>query len=133
MMQVVAFSRRLLAPMLRRRDPFPYVLVAEAKVESAPPNGQERKAWLGTIPDFTEEVTGVKLAGVIDGSPAQRAGLARGDILVEFMDRPVANLAAFTQELRSCEPGQHVNLEVLRDGRRLQYIVILADRRDRER
>ena len=50
----------------------------------ARPRARSVRAFTGTIPDYTAEVEGLKLAGVIAGGPAEQAGLAEGDVLVEF-------------------------------------------------
>ena len=44
--------------------------------------GRGYGAYLGTVPDFAEIEHGVKLAGVRGGSPADKAGLKGGDVLV---------------------------------------------------
>lgn len=130
--RVVSYSESLLTLVAEHPDPFPHITVAQADLR--PPGGDAppRKAWLGTIPDFTAEITGVMLAGVIEGSPAARAGLSKGDILVSFADRPVTDLAGLTRLLRTHDPGEQINLEILRQGQRLHYIVVLADRSERE-
>jgi len=92
---------------------------------------QNRSTWLGTLPDFSEGVTGYKLAGVFDGSPAQRAGLEKGDVLVRFAGREVTDLVTFTRALRSVDPGDPVEVEVRRDGRLLRFTVVMGDRADR--
>jgi len=129
---VTAFSHRLLIDLATTVTPFTYQFVAQAPVPMDSGAVSARKAWLGTIPDFTTQVTGVQLAGVITGSPAARAGLVKGDILVSFAGQPVSDLAGFTVLLRRQQPGDQVNLELLRDGKRLHYIVLLADRADRD-
>ncbi|MFH1842250.1 MAG: M28 family peptidase [bacterium] len=129
--RVTAYSYRLLADLAATVAPYTYHFVAQATVPTNTETASTRKAWLGTIPDFTTTVEGVQLAGVIEGSPAARAGLAKGDILVSFAGQPVPDLAGFTILLRSHQPGDQVNLELLRGGKRLHYIVLLADRTER--
>jgi len=130
--QVTALADRLLSSL--RAHPGPLLYLPVAGTGSPPPDGDTppRRAWLGTFPDFgATEVEGVKLAGVIDGSPAKQAGLAKGDILVMLAGEPVADLASLTEILRDCRPGQQVTLQVLRGGKRLEYLVVLRDRDDR--
>ena len=52
------------------------------------------RAYLGTIPDYTTEGTGVKLSGVRAGSPADKAGLKGGDVIVEFGGQKITNIYA---------------------------------------
>lgn len=132
LVRVTAFGARVLEELLAWPEPLAYRAVAEAELRPPAGDAPERRAWLGSIPDFAaEDSVGVRLAGVIDGSPAQRAGLARGDLLLSLDGRPVADLAGLTTILRDCRPGQTVALRVLREGRPLDYLLVLADRRDR--
>ena len=55
----------------------------------------------GSIPDFAELPNGVRFADVRPGSPAAKAGLKAGDILIEFDGKPIQNLYDFTYALRA--------------------------------
>jgi hypothetical protein len=71
--------------------------------------------YLGTIPDFGEyEGEGVLLSGVRNGSPAERAGIRGGDVIVRFGGIPIANLYDYTYALRARKPGEVVDIEVKR-------------------
>ena len=67
--------------------------------------------YFGSIPDFGEGITGVKFADVREGSPAAKAGLKAGDIMVEFDGKPIQNLYDFTYALRGKKPGDEVQGE----------------------
>lgn len=86
-------------------------------------------AYFGSIPDMGEEVNGVKFADVRDGSPAAKAGLKGGDILVEFAGKEIKNLYDFTYALRSHRPGETVKVTVLRGTERLTVDVTLEQRK----
>jgi hypothetical protein len=85
-------------------------------------------AYLGTIPDFTPVPDGVKLSGVRAGSPAERAGLRGGDVLVRLGDDEVHDLQGMTNALRAHKPGDTVRVDVLRDGARLTLTATLGTR-----
>ena len=51
-----------------------------------------RRVSFGSIPDFNHAGEGVLLSGVIPGSPAEKAGLKEGDLLVEFGGAPIEDL-----------------------------------------
>ncbi len=55
----------------------------------------------GSIPDFDEPPKGVRFADVMDGTPAAKAGLKAGDILIEFDGKEIGNLYDFTYALRA--------------------------------
>ncbi|MFB3829770.1 MAG: M28 family peptidase [Bryobacteraceae bacterium] len=102
-------------------------------VKVAPPpsmggGGPGYGAYFGSVPDFGEGAKGVKFADVREGSPAAKAGLKGGDILVEFDGKPIQNLYDFTYVLRTKKPGDEVAVKVLRDGKPLEAKVTLTKR-----
>lgn len=143
--RVAGFAADLLAALRARPGGLPYVAVAEpppsraARAPAGEPaistpsagGGRERRAWFGVVPEFVDGVEGVKLAGVMPGSPAAAAGLARDDVLQVFAGRRVRDLAAYTEALRAHDPGDTVAVEVRRGGETLRLRVVLAARADR--
>ena len=85
--------------------------------------------YFGSVPDFAPVESGVKFADVREGSPAGKAGLRGGDILIEFGEREIKNLYDFTYALRASKVGQQVEVMVLRDGKRVAALVTLERRR----
>src|SRR5579862_2933504 len=83
----------------------------------------------GSIPDFGEGVKGVKFADIREGSPAARAGLKPGDVLVEFDGKPIQNLYDFTYALRAKKPGDEVMVKVMRGGEAVDAKVLLTKRK----
>ncbi|HET8548336.1 MAG TPA: M28 family peptidase [Bryobacteraceae bacterium] len=85
--------------------------------------------YFGSIPDFAPVDKGVKFSDVRPGSPAAKAGLRGGDILVGFGDKPINNLYDFTFALRNSRVGDVVKVRYLRDGKELTTEVTLEERR----
>jgi len=85
-------------------------------------------AYLGTIPDMTDNPGGVRLSGARGGSPAEKAGLKAGDILVKLGTHDVPDLQGMTDALRSYQPGDEVDVVVIRDGQRQTFKVTLGRR-----
>ena len=54
----------------------------------------------------------MKFADVREGSPAAKAGLKAGDIMIEFDGKPIQNLYDFTYALRGKKPGDEVKVKV---------------------
>jgi hypothetical protein len=81
------------------------------------------RAYLGTIPDYSTEVKGVKLSGVRGGSPAEKGGLQGGDIIVEFAGQKIANIYDYTYALDAVKIGTPVKVTVEREGRRTELTV----------
>jgi len=103
-----------------------YVKVA-ATAPQGGGGGRGYGAWFGSVPDFGE-TKGVKFADVTQGSPADKAGLKGGDILVEFDGKPISNLYDFTYALRAKKPGETVPVKVLRGGETIEVKVLLGQR-----
>jgi hypothetical protein len=85
--------------------------------------------YFGSIPDFGQVENGVKFSDVKPGSPAQKAGLKAGDILVQFGDKPIKNLYDFTDALRRSKVGDVVDVTVMRDGQPVKASVKLEQRK----
>jgi len=85
--------------------------------------------YFGSIPDFGQEENGVKFSDVRPGSPAAKAGLQAGDILVQFGDKPIHNLYDFTDALRRSKVGDVVDVKVMRDGKSVAASVKLEQRK----
>jgi S1-C subfamily serine protease len=83
----------------------------------------------GSVPDFTETEDGVRFSDVRPGSPAAKAGLKPGDVLVEFGGKTIRNLYDFTDALRRSKVGDVVEVKVLRDGKPVQASVTLEQRK----
>ena len=97
-----------------------------AKVERSGPAGGGRetlRTYLGTIPDYTTEVKGVKLSGVRSASPAEKAGLKGGDVIVEFAGQKIANIYDYTYALDAVKIGQSAKMVIERDGQRVTLAV----------
>jgi Zn-dependent M28 family amino/carboxypeptidase len=82
----------------------------------------------GSVPDFGEQVKGVKFADVREGTPAAKAGLKAGDVLVEFDGKKIENLYDFTYALRARQPGDVVKVKVMRGDTPIEVTVTLAKR-----
>jgi S1-C subfamily serine protease len=88
------------------------------------PGGRETlRVFLGTIPDYATEVAGVKLSGIRANSPAEKAGLKAGDVIVEFGGQKVSNIYDYTFALDAAKIGQPVEIVVTRDGQRVKITV----------
>ncbi|MGB2869658.1 MAG: M28 family peptidase [Bacteroidota bacterium] len=104
-----------------------------AQVEAPRPmGGGDRggvRSYTGTIPDFGEQVEGMKLAGVREGSPAAKAGLQAGDIIVKFGKVEVKNIYDYTFALGEYKPGDEVEV-VAKRGKEMVTVKVKLERRN---
>ncbi len=108
-----------------------FIRVAEPQepVSGAAGSGSGYGPNFGSIPDFDEPPKGVRFADVRDGTPAAKAGLKAGDILIEFDGKEIGNLYDFTYALRAHKPGDEVLVKVLRGSQTIEAKVLLTERR----
>ncbi len=73
-----------------------------------------------------DKAEGVLVAGVIDGSPADKAKLLEGDIILAIDGRPVANNSSFRNTIAFLPPETKVSLTVFRDGKKRKLNVVIG-------
>ncbi len=97
-----------------------------ARIERSQQNQGSRetlRAYLGTIPDYANDVKGVKFSGVRAGSPAEKAGIQGGDVLVEFGGQKIQNIYDYTYALDAVKIGEPAKAVVERNGQRVELTV----------
>jgi Zn-dependent M28 family amino/carboxypeptidase len=91
--------------------------IAFTRVKSTSrPTGGGFRVYLGTVPNYSDQSDGLKLDGVRPGSPAERAGLRAGDIVVKLGQVPVKNVYDYTYALGDLKAGQEVEVVIRRDN-----------------
>jgi serine protease Do len=116
--------------------------VAQSVAEELRAHGKVRRAWLGAefqslLKGAGPGVRGVLVAGVLPGSPAERAGLKPGDRVIAVDGAPVSarfreELPAFQLLLLSKPPGHMATLTVVRDGQEQDLQASMDPRDDAE-
>jgi len=129
--QVARFAAAVTEDLAARKEPLTY--------QQAPtplPEGDVRSygASLGTIPDYAGEGDageGMLISGVRPEGPADKAGIERGDRLVELAGHAVRDVYDLMYVLRQYKPGQEVSAAVMRDGERIEVRVTFDESRRR--
>ena len=90
---------------------------------------RRRGAWLGVRPvsAVVGEAGAARVEAVAQGSPAQAAGVAVGDVVLRWEGRAVAGALALMLDALASQPGDRVALEVLRNGKPVRVAVVLAE------
>ncbi len=73
---------------------------------------------------------GALISEVVKDSPADKAGLKQGDIIIEYNKQPVKSLQSFRNEVSLMNPGSNVTLKVNRKGQILTIPVTLGTAND---
>ncbi len=113
------------------------VSVARGVMDQIIKNGKVTRAYLGVMAQevtpsiakaFHEpEVRGALIGDVTANSPAQKAGLEKGDIILDINGKPVNNSAELRMRVSLMTPGTNVNVKVFRDGAEKTLPLTLAE------
>jgi hypothetical protein len=87
------------------------------------------RVFTGTVPDYTAEVKGLLLGGVVGGGPAEKAGLAKGDVIIEIAGRSITNIYDYTFALELLKIGEPAEVVYLRGGQRRETVLTPEARR----
>ena len=90
------------------------------------PRPQGDRPYFGSIPDFGQEVEGYALMGVTKDSPAAKAGLKAGDVIIKLGESRIGGLEDFDSALRKYKAGDKVKTTVKRNGEELELVVTLG-------
>jgi hypothetical protein len=127
LVKVAAVTRELVAYLAERDRPLTARLRAQAPAAPAT-GGGERRATLGTIPDYAFPGPGVRISGTMPDSPAAKAGLVAGDVLVKLGDVSIVSTRDLSEALKALAPGAKVVVAFLRDGEAKSVDAVLAAR-----
>jgi hypothetical protein len=92
-------------------------------------NRADVRVTTGTIPDYASEVKGLLLGGVIGGGPAEQAGLAKGDVIIEIAGQSITNIYDYTYALELLKVDTPVKVVYMRNGQRRETTLTPAARR----
>jgi Zn-dependent M28 family amino/carboxypeptidase len=120
-----------LASTLVRRlmdlDAAPQFVKVEQSSQTASRTGV--RVFTGTVPDYASNAKGLLLGGVIGGGPAERAGLQKGDIIIEIAGQTIANIYDYTYALELLRIDQPVKVVYMRGSDKRETTLTPAARR----
>lgn len=110
--------------------------MARNVMESILKYGKVIRGWLGVyIQDVNENLAkamdlpvkeGVLISDVVEDSPADKAGLKEGDVIIKLDNRKVTNSVQLRNDIASTRPGTKVKLTILREGKEKRITVELG-------
>jgi len=117
LVKVATFAREGILYLADRLEPLTFQgqVNNETKKTQAPTG--ERKVSTGSVPDFAFSGEGVRISDLSTDSPAAKAGLQKGDIIIKLGQYKVTNLSDYSNALKNFKPGDSVELSYLRDGK----------------
>jgi len=116
LVKVATVVREALVYLAERPEPMTVKIEGHASTAPAGATNSGRRVRFGTVPDFAYEGEGVRIDDVVPDSPAAKAGLQKGDVIVRMHGQDVKDLRGYSQILGTLEPGQTVDVVYTRDG-----------------
>ena len=113
-MAVANLVREMVVYLGQRDRPLTSGLEGAETREKPPDLPRSRRVLLGTVPDFVFPGPGVRVSSVLSGSPAEAAGLQRGDIVLSVDGEETPDLVTYSEVLRGHEPGDVVHVRIRR-------------------
>jgi serine protease Do len=111
--------------------------MVKAVMNSLIEKGKVIRGWLGVsiqgiTPELAEQFElkkdyGTLVADVVENSPAEKAGLMRGDVIIEFNGKEVDEPYQLRNIVASTHPGAEMEMKVIRDGEIETLTVIIGD------
>jgi serine protease DegQ len=114
------------------------VSMAKGIMEQIIAEGTVTRGFVGVTPqDITPELAeslklsaarGALIAGVTRGSPAEKAGLKTGDVIVAINEKPIQDRVAAMAVIAALKPGMNANFNVTRDQKQVTIAVEIGKR-----
>lgn len=114
------------------------ISIAKQVIEQIAKEGTVTRGWVGVeaqnlTPELAESfglstASGALVAGVLRNSPADRAGLKAGDILVAINDKPVINSATMLNLIAVLEPNKNAMLSIVRAQKKIDIKILIGKR-----
>jgi serine protease Do len=106
-------------------------------------HGKVERGWVGiTLEDLTPQLVrklglstskGVLVAGVFQDSPADRAGMKKGDVVTAYEDREIPDSATFRNDVATALIGQEVKISALRAGKKQDFLVQIGSQEEQRK
>ncbi|UOY08902.1 M20/M25/M40 family metallo-hydrolase [Muricauda sp. SCSIO 64092] len=78
------------------------------------------KVGLGVIPDYLFDGKGMRIDGISEDKPAQKAGLQKGDVVIQLGDSTVTDMMSYMRALSSFEKGDATKVVIDRNGEKIE-------------
>lgn len=118
------------------------VNMAKSFIRDVMTKGRVTRGWLGVgIQELNEELaralklsttSGVLVSQVFAGSPAEKAGIKRGDVILSYNQKRLEGPADLTRLVGTTPPGEKAELTLVREGKEMKITVTIAERKEGE-
>ena len=115
--------------------------MAKSVMDNIIKHGKVVRGWLGVnIQNLTADLAqslsikqteGALIAGVEAGGPADKAGLKRGDVVIEMNGKRISDVTVLRNTIASTAPGTTVDFKIIRDGKEMTITVTLGEYKEK--
>jgi hypothetical protein len=113
---------QLIVRLIEKLDKQPKLAFLPTKNKSMG-SARSFKVTMGVMPSYTSSEEGLKVDGVSDGKPAQKAGILTGDLIIQIGTYPIKDIQNYMDALGKFEKGQLVPVKVKRNTEILELNV----------
>jgi len=108
-------------------------------MESIIQNGSVTRGWIGVEPqnlspelihslNLPKDTHGIMIAGVLEGGPADRAGIKPGDVLASLNDESINDVRDLLNQVAGIEPGTVVTCKIIRKEKEIGFSIKISKR-----
>ena len=112
---------------------------AKQVMESILTSGSVTRGWIGVEPqnlskelaeslNLSKDINGVLISGVLEGGPADKAGMKPGDVLMQVNGQKVNDVVALLNHIAQTNPGDEAKIDLLRKGKEMSLKVQVSKR-----
>lgn len=105
--------------IIQNLDQQPKLTFQKTKDESK--QGPRFTVTLGVVPDYLFDGKGMRIDGISEDKPAQKAGLEKGDIVIQLGDSTVTNMMSYMRALSAFDKGDATKVVINRQGEELSF------------
>jgi hypothetical protein len=113
---------QLIARIIDKLDAAPKLAFLKSKSKTQT-SRSAFKVTLGIMPSYTADADGLKVDGVTDGRPGQKAGIETGDVIIQMGNFPIKDIQQYMDALGKFEKGQTIPVKVKRNNETLDLSV----------
>ncbi|MBK6913274.1 MAG: PDZ domain-containing protein [Ignavibacteriales bacterium] len=117
LVKVATFAREGILYLADRLEPLTFQGQTTDDTKKTETQIVGRKVSTGSVPDFAFSGEGVRIADLSSGSPAEKAGLQKGDVIIKIDKYDVKNLRDYSEALKKFNPGDVVEIIYIRDAK----------------
>jgi len=126
--KTVRLYEDIIADAAEREQRFAFVSPTEGNNRRPQPAQRAPRVRVGVVVDGDADEAGVTLAEIVEDGPAAAAGLVAGDRLVRWDGQKLTDMASWRELLARHEPGDTVNIGVVRQGEEVTLTITLEGR-----